>query len=128
MNALSVLLIACPCAIGIATPLASTAAVGRAAAAGVLVRSGAVFEALARAKRVFLDKTGTLSSGVLSLAGVHPAPGFDRDGLLALAAALENGSEHPVGRAICSAVAEKRGEEKISLNSNSGAPSAARSA
>ena len=117
MNALSVLLIACPCAIGIATPLASTAAVGRAAAAGVLVRSGAVFEALARAKRVFLDKTGTLTTGILSLADVHPAPGFDRDGLLALAAALENGSEHPVGRAICAAAGarEKIREEKISL-------------
>ena len=115
MNALSVLLIACPCAIGIATPLASTAAVGRAAAAGVLVRSGAVFEALARAKRVFLDKTGTLTTGELSLAEVRPAPGFDREGLLKLAAALEAGSEHPVGRAICAAAGEKRGEEKISL-------------
>ena len=111
MNALSVLLIACPCAIGIATPLASTAAVGRAAAAGVLVRSGAVFEALARAKRVFLDKTGTLTTGILSLADVHPAPGLDRDGLLALAAALENGSEHPVGRAICSAAETRNGKE-----------------
>ena len=115
MNALSVLLIACPCAIGIATPLASTAAVGRAAAAGVLVRSGAVFEALARAKCVFLDKTGTLTTGVLSLAEVLPAPGFDRDGLLALAAALEHGSEHPVGRAICAAAAEGKREQKISL-------------
>ncbi len=115
MNALSVLLIACPCAIGIATPLASTAAVGRAAAAGVLVRSGAFFEALARAKRVFLDKTGTLTTGSLSLVEVRPAPGFDRQGLLALAAALEHGSEHPVGRAICAAAGEKRGEEKISL-------------
>jgi heavy metal translocating P-type ATPase len=118
MNALSVLLIACPCAIGIATPLASTAAVGRAAAAGVLVRSGAVFEALARAKRVFLDKTGTLTTGNLSLAEVRPAPGFTREGLLALAAALEAGSEHVVGRAICAAAGEGNGrerEKKISL-------------
>jgi heavy metal translocating P-type ATPase len=117
MNALSVLLIACPCAIGIATPLASTAAVGRAAAAGVLVRSGAVFEALARARRVFLDKTGTLTTGALSLVEVRPAPGFDRENLLELAAALEAGSEHPVGRAICAAAeeSERRGEEKISL-------------
>jgi Cu2+-exporting ATPase len=118
MNALSVLLIACPCAIGIATPLASTAAVGRAAAAGVLVRSGAVFEALARSKRVFLDKTGTLTTGNLSLSDVHPAPGFDREGLLKLAAALEAGSEHPVSRAICAAAGEKKErerEEEISL-------------
>ena len=123
MNALSVLLIACPCAIGIATPLASTAAVGRAAAAGVLVRSGAVFEALARAKRVFLDKTGTLTTGRLSLADVRPAPGWTRGRLLALAAAVEHGSEHPVARAICAAAGEEETgrrteegtEEEISL-------------
>ena len=114
MNALSVLLIACPCAIGIATPLASTAAVGRAAAAGVLVRSGAVFEALARTKRVFLDKTGTLTTGQLALTDVRPAPGFDRAGLLTLAAAVEHGSEHPVGRAICAAAGETGREEEIS--------------
>jgi heavy metal translocating P-type ATPase len=117
MNALSVLLIACPCAIGIATPLASTAAVGRAASAGVLVRSGAVFEALARTKRVFLDKTGTLTTGQLALTDVRPAPGWTRERLLALAAAVEAGSEHPVGRAICAAAGEgdaREREEKIS--------------
>jgi len=100
MNALSVILIACPCAIGIAMPLASTAAVGRAAAAGVLVRSGAIFESLARTRHVFFDKTGTLTKGTLALVAARPAPGVSPEALTALAAAAEEGSEHPVARAL----------------------------
>lgn len=100
LNALSVLLIACPCAIGIATPLAATVAAGRAAAAGVLVRSGEVFERLALARQVFFDKTGTLTTGAMELVAVHPAEGMPEARLLALCAALEAGSEHPVARAI----------------------------
>ena len=100
LNSLSVLLIACPCAIGIATPLACTAAAGRAAAAGVLVRSGEAFERLARAKRAFLDKTGTLTKGELELASVTPAAGRTEASLFALAAAVEESSEHPVAVAI----------------------------
>lgn len=105
MNGLSVLLIACPCAIGIATPLAFTAAVGRAASAGVLVRSGATFEALSLTRHVFLDKTGTLTRGVLELTETRPAPGVSGDELLVLAAALEEGSEHPVAVAVRRAAA-----------------------
>ncbi|MBI2212541.1 MAG: cation-translocating P-type ATPase [Acidobacteria bacterium] len=100
LNSLSVLLIACPCAIGIAMPLAATTAVGRAAGAGVLVRSGAVFEGLSRSRRVFFDKTGTLTTGTLALVDVHPADGVTREELLALAAAVEERSEHPVAQAI----------------------------
>jgi Cu+-exporting ATPase len=100
LNSLSVLLIACPCAIGIATPLACTAAAGRAAAAGVLVRSGEAFERLSRAKRAFLDKTGTLTKGELELASVAPAAGRTEESLFALAAAVEESSEHPVAVAI----------------------------
>jgi P-type Cu+ transporter len=103
LNALSVLLIACPCAIGIATPLASTAAAGRAAAAGVLVRSGAVFERLARSRQVFFDKTGTLTTGEMRVASVSTAPGVEAETLLALAASLEAGSEHPIARALADA-------------------------
>ena len=102
MNALAVLLIACPCAIGIAVPLASTAASGRAATAGVLVRSGEVFERLARSRRIFFDKTGTLSSGQLRLVEIVPAPGAQPERIVAIAAALEAGSEHPIARALCS--------------------------
>ena len=107
MNALAVLLIACPCAIGIATPLAASAAAGRAAAAGVLVRSGEVFERLARSRRVFFDKTGTLTSGALALAGLRPAAGVSEDELLRLAAALEHHSEHPIAVAVRGAATER---------------------
>jgi Cu+-exporting ATPase len=100
LSSLSVLLIACPCAIGIATPLACTAAAGRAALAGVLVRSGEAFERLARAKRAFLDKTGTLTKGELELASVAPAADLTEESLFALAAAVEERSEHPVAAAI----------------------------
>jgi Cu2+-exporting ATPase len=110
MNGLCVLLIACPCAIGIATPLASTAATGRAAAAGVLVRSGDAFERLARSRRVFVDKTGTLTRGVPELSGVEPAEGISPDELLACAAALESHSEHPLARTVVAA-ARARGLE-----------------
>jgi heavy metal translocating P-type ATPase len=99
LNALSVLLIACPCAIGIATPLVSTVAAGRAASAGVLVRSGAIFERLARSRQIFFDKTGTLTTGEMRVASVD-APDLPRETVLAVAAALEAGSEHPIGRAI----------------------------
>jgi len=99
LNALSVLLIACPCAIGIATPLVSTVAAGRAATAGVLVRSGAIFERLARSRQIFFDKTGTLTTGEMRVASVD-SPDLSRETMLAVAAALEEGSEHPIGRAI----------------------------
>ncbi len=107
MNALAVLLIACPCAIGIATPLASTAAAGRAAAAGVLVRHGEAFERLARSKRVFLDKTGTLTGGVPELVEVRPAPGVTEGEVLALAAGLETHSEHPLAASVRAAAAAR---------------------
>jgi Cu2+-exporting ATPase len=108
MNALSVLLIACPCAIGIATPLAASVASGRAALHGVLVRSGETFERLARARRFFLDKTGTLTCGTPELVRLENAPGVDERELLAVAAALEAHSEHPLAAAVRDA-AEARG-------------------
>jgi P-type Cu2+ transporter len=107
MNALAVLLIACPCAIGIATPLASTAAAGRAAAAGVLVRHGETFERLARSRRVFLDKTGTLTGGVPALVEVRPAPGVTEREVLSLAAGLEAHSEHPLAASVREAAAAR---------------------
>ncbi len=106
MNALCVLLIACPCAIGIATPLAAVAASGRAAGAGILVRAGETFERLARADRVYFDKTGTLTSGeprVTFFESIDPS----NDAALALAAGIERHSEHPVARAIVRFAMEK---------------------
>jgi Cu2+-exporting ATPase len=100
LAALSVVLISCPCALGIATPLAFWSAAGAAWKRGVLVHGGAALEALARVQRLFLDKTGTLTSGELELAGVLPADGVAEREALALAAALELGSEHPIARSL----------------------------
>ncbi len=100
LNTLSVLLIACPCAIGIATPLVATVAAGRAASAGVLVRSGQLFERLARARSVFFDKTGTLTTGEMRVTAAIAGPGVALSALKSAAAALAAGSEHPASRAL----------------------------
>ena len=107
LNALSVLLIACPCAIGIATPLAASAAAGRAAAAGVLVRSGEVFERVARSRRVLFDKTGTLTTGLLRLVDLRVPEGTSEEELLGLAASVERHSEHPIAAAIREAASSR---------------------
>lgn len=99
---LSVLLIACPCAMGLATPAAIAVATGRAAQLGVLFRKGTALEALARADTVVLDKTGTLTLGRPILTEVLPF-GLERAEVLRLAAALERGSEHPLARALLEA-------------------------
>ncbi len=103
--AMSVLVIACPCALGLATPAAIAVAVGRAARSGILVRDGAVIEGLAKVRAAVLDKTGTITTGQPQLAEALCAPGCDRPTLLSIAAAAERGSEHPVGRAIVAAAA-----------------------
>lgn len=100
LDALAVLLIACPCALGIATPLAFWIGLGQAWKRGVLVRNGEVFERLARARRVFFDKTGTLTDGELSLAVVAPRGELATIDALRIAASLEIGSEHPIARAL----------------------------
>jgi Cu+-exporting ATPase len=97
---LSVLVIACPCALGLATPAAIAVAVGRAARAGILVRDGAALESLAQARAAVIDKTGTITTGTPQLAEVVCAPGCDRATVLTLAAAAERGSEHPVAGAL----------------------------
>ena len=99
---LSVVLIACPCALGLATPLAFWFALGRAWRFGALVRGGDVLERLARVRRVYVDKTGTLTTGEFELTDVEPTAesGLSREEVLAIAAALEAGSEHPIGRAL----------------------------
>jgi heavy metal translocating P-type ATPase len=100
LHGLSVLLIACPCALGIATPLAAWVAIGRAARRGVLVRGGEVFERLARGGVFFLDKTGTLTSSRLEVARVEPARGGSETRLLEVAASLASLSRHPVSEAV----------------------------
>ncbi len=100
--AVSVLIIACPCALGLATPTALLVGSGRGAQLGILIRGPEVLESTRRVDTVVLDKTGTVTQGSMSLVGVHPAEGESADEVLHLAAALEAGSEHPVGRAIVS--------------------------
>jgi len=108
--AVSVLIIACPCALGLATPMSIMVAVGRGATAGVLVRNAEALETLARVDTLVLDKTGTLTEGKPQFLGssVVNQSGYKEDRLLSLAASLEHLSEHPLGRAIVKA-AEERG-------------------
>jgi Cu+-exporting ATPase len=106
--AVSVLIIACPCALGLATPISIMVATGRGAQGGVLVRNAAALERLAAVDTLVVDKTGTLTEGKPKLTGVEAAQGFDQDEVLRLAAALEAGSEHPLAEAILRG-AEARG-------------------
>ncbi len=100
INAVSVLIIACPCALGLATPVSIVTGIGRGALAGVLVKDAAALEALAGADTLLIDKTGTLTEGKPSVVALAPAEGFSGEELLRLAAAAESPSEHPLGRAI----------------------------
>ena len=102
-NAVAVLVIACPCALGLATPVAVVAGIGRGAQAGVLVRDASAFERLAGITTVFLDKTGTLTAGHPQVMAIRPVRELTDGQLLALAAAVESSSEHPIGRAIVAA-------------------------
>ena len=98
--AVSVLIIACPCALGLATPMSIMVAAGRGAQSGVLIRDAEALERLATADVLVIDKTGTLTEGRPSLTDVIVLDGSDRAGILGLAAALETGSEHPLAEAI----------------------------
>jgi heavy metal translocating P-type ATPase len=103
LHAAAVLLIACPCALGLATPAAIMAGSGRAAELGVLFTGGEVYEAIQAADVVLLDKTGTVTRGAMVLTDLVPTAGGDADDVLALAAAAERGSEHPIARAVVDA-------------------------
>ncbi|WP_082778073.1 heavy metal translocating P-type ATPase [Tsukamurella pseudospumae] len=103
--AVSVLIIACPCALGLATPTALLVGTGRGAQLGILIKGPEALESTRRIDTVLLDKTGTVTTGVMRLQAVHVALGEDEDEVLTVAAAIESASEHPVGRAIAAAVA-----------------------
>jgi len=98
--AVSVIMIACPCALGLATPMALMVGMGRAASHGILVRSAEALQRLATVNLIALDKTGTLTEGKPSLVAIHAFGTFDEQRLLALAAGAELGSEHPLARSI----------------------------
>jgi P-type Cu+ transporter len=108
VNAVAVLIIACPCALGLATPMSIMVATGRGASLGVLFKNAEAIELMRKVDTLVVDKTGTLTEGKPKLVSVEPADGFDADRLLRLAATLERGSEHPLAAAIVKG-AEERG-------------------
>lgn len=108
VNAVAVLIIACPCAMGLATPTSIMVGTGRAAEIGVLFRKGEALQALRDVTVIALDKTGTLTKGRPELTDLEPAEGFQHDEVLALVAAVETRSEHPIAEAIVAA-AQQRG-------------------
>jgi len=100
VNAIAVLIIACPCALGLATPMSIMVGTGRGASVGVLVKNAEALELMEKIDTLIVDKTGTLTLGKPKLVEARPVDGFDKDQVLRLAAALEKGSEHPLAAAI----------------------------
>ena len=100
VNAVAVLIIACPCALGLATPMSIMVGTGRGAAAGVLIKNAEALEVMERVDTLVVDKTGTLTEGKPKLVTAEPAAGFEETELLGLAAGIERGSEHPLAAAI----------------------------
>ncbi len=107
--AVAVLIIACPCAMGLAAPTAMLTGTGRAAQLGIVIKGPEVLESTRAIDTVVLDKTGTVTTGRMSLADVAAAPGVDADDLLRLAGAVEGASEHPIGAAVAAGARERFG-------------------
>ena len=107
LNAIAVLIIACPCALGLATPMSIMVGTGRGAQAGVLVKNAEALQALDAADTLVIDKTGTLTEGKPKLVAIEPLAGFTDTEILALAAALETRSEHPLALAIVAGARER---------------------
>ena len=109
--AVSVLIIACPCALGLATPMSIMVGVGRGAQAGVLIKNAEALERMEKVDTLVVDKTGTLTEGKPKVTAIVPAPGFDEAEMLRLAASVERGSEHP----LAAAIVRRRQERGITL-------------
>ena len=122
--AVAVLIIACPCALGLATPTALMVGTGRGAQLGLLIKGPEVLESTRSVDTVVLDKTGTVTTGKMSLVEVAVADGVDRDEALRLVGALENASEHPIAQAI----AEGRGRRRTAARRRGASPTARASA
>ncbi len=108
VNAVAVLIIACPCALGLATPIAIMVGTGRGAQAGVLIKNAEALELMEKVDTLVIDKTGTLTDGKPRVASLITVPGRDENEVLRLVASLEQGSEHPLGAAVVEA-AKTRG-------------------
>ncbi|MGX1504429.1 UNVERIFIED_CONTAM: Cu+-exporting ATPase [Streptomyces graminofaciens] len=107
--AVAVLIIACPCALGLATPTALMVGTGRGAQLGILIKGPEVLETTRKVDTIVLDKTGTVTTGRMTLLAVHTADGTEETEVLRLAGALENASEHPIAQAVATGAAEKLG-------------------
>jgi Cu+-exporting ATPase len=107
VNAVAVLIIACPCALGLATPTAIMVGTGRGAEHGILIKGGEALEMAQKINTIVLDKTGTLTVGRPRVVGIHPAPGFSESDVLRLAATAERYSEHPIAKALLDAAGER---------------------
>ncbi|MGC5041504.1 heavy metal translocating P-type ATPase [Streptomyces sp. DT190] len=107
--AVAVLIIACPCALGLATPTALMVGTGRGAQLGILIKGPEVLETTRKVDTIVLDKTGTVTTGKMTLLAVHTADGTDEDDVLRLAGALEHSSEHPIAQAVASGAAARVG-------------------
>jgi len=121
LNAVSVLVIACPCALGLATPTAILAGTGVAARHGILLRDARAIESLARTQVVVFDKTGTLTTGKPAITGVDTFGGMDKDRILQRVAALEAGSTHPLAKALITAAAHMPALAALDFRSQAGA-------
>jgi heavy metal translocating P-type ATPase len=121
VNAVAVLIIACPCAMGLATPTSIMVGTGKAAELGILFRRGEALQALRNTKVIALDKTGTLTKGRPELTDLQAAPGFAEDDVLALVASVETRSEHPIAEAIV-AEARRRGLDLVEPETFEGKP------
>ena len=107
LAAISVMIIACPCALGLATPMSIMVGVGRGAQAGVLIKDAEALERLEKVDTLVVDKTGTLTVGKPTVVALKPTPGVSEETLLKLTASLERGSEHPLAAAILRAAADR---------------------
>ena len=116
--AVAVLIIACPCALGLATPTALLVGTGRGAQLGLLIKGPEILESTRRVDTIVLDKTGTVTTGEMALVGIHPAAGVDGDRALALVGAVEDASEHPIARAIAAAARERTELEPVESFAN----------
>ena len=112
VSAMTVLVIACPCALGLATPISIMVGVGRAAESGILIRNGEALQSASQLDTIVVDKTGTITEGKPRLTACITTDGFDEKTALELAASLETGSEHPLATAILSAANERHLEKK----------------
>jgi P-type Cu+ transporter len=112
VNAVAVLIIACPCALGLATPMSIMVATGRGAQVGVLIKNAEALETLERVDTIVVDKTGTLTEGKPRLVSIVAAEGTKEEDVLALAAGLERGSEHPLAAAVLAGAAERKVEPR----------------